>query len=343
MIIKKGYWMKIIATMFIIVFVFTINACDIIDDNSLSNENTKSKVKIALDWYPNANHIGFFIAKNKGYFEEEGLDVTLYTPSDPSTVLQTVGSGSDDFGVSYQPDVLLARAQDVPVVSVLGIVQHPLNSIMSLKTSNIVTPKDLVGKKVGYPGIPTDEPLLETMLRSEGSNGLKDVELVNVGFNLSESLISGKVDAIIGAYWTHESILMENKGYPVNIMKVQEWGVPDYYELVLVTNEDKINNNSRLVSSLTNALVKGFEDAINEPQLGVDILVKESNEEIDESIDRPGADLLVEEWQDSSGDFGVQKLDKWQSFSNWMFNKGLLTKQIVAEDAFTNKFIKNNN
>ena len=335
--------MKIIATIFIIVFVFSINACDMIDDNSLSNENTKYKVKIALDWYPNANHIGFFIAKNKGYFEEEGLDVTLYTPSDPSTVLQTVGSGSDDFGVSYQPDVLLARAQDVPVVSVLGIVQHPLNSIMSLKTSNIVTPKDLVGKKVGYPGIPTDEPLLETMLRADGSNGLNDVELINVGFNLSESLISGKVDAIIGAYWTHESILMENKGYPVNIMKVQEWGVPDYYELVLVTNEDKINNNSRLVSSLTNALVKGFEDAINEPQLGVDILVKESNEEIDESIDRPGADLLVEEWQDSSGGFGVQKLDKWQSFSNWMFNKGLLTKHIVAEDAFTNKFIKNNN
>ena len=321
-------------------FIANITACDMIRDDTSRNVDAKTNVKIALDWYPNANHTGFFIAKNKGYFKDEGLNVTLYTPSDPSTVLQTVGSGSDDFGISYQPDVLLARAQGVPVVSVLGIVQHPLNSIMTLKKSNIKTPKDLIGKKIGYPGIPTDEPLLETMLKSTGPYGLNDVDLVNVGFNLSESLISEKVDAIIGAYWTHESILMEHKGYPINIMKVEDWGVPDYYELVLVTNEDKLDNDSYIVESFIKALSKGFEDAINDPQLGIDILIKESNDEIDESIDRLGIDLLVNEWVDSSGHFGVQKLDKWQSFSNWMFQKGLLTENLKVEEAFTNKFIK---
>ena len=90
------------------------------------------RVTLALDWYPNSNHLGLFIAQEKGYFEEEGLDVNLYTPVDPSTVLLTVGSGADDFGISYQPDVLLARAQGVPVVSVAAIVQHPLNSVMAL-------------------------------------------------------------------------------------------------------------------------------------------------------------------------------------------------------------------
>ena len=95
---------------------------------------------MALDWYPNSNHIGLFIAQEKGYFEEEGLDVTLYTPVDPSTVLQTVGSGADDFGISYQPDLLLARAQGVPVVAVVAMVQHPLNSVMALKSSGISRP-----------------------------------------------------------------------------------------------------------------------------------------------------------------------------------------------------------
>src|SRR5262252_10083151 len=100
-------------------------------------------LKLALDWYPNANHLGLFIAQEKGYFRQENLDVTLYTPVDPSTVLQTVGSGTDDFGISYQPDVLLARAQRVPVVSVAGLVQHPLNSVIAIKSSGITRPRDL--------------------------------------------------------------------------------------------------------------------------------------------------------------------------------------------------------
>ena len=133
-------------------------------------------VKLALDWYPNANHLGLFMAQEKGYFRQENLNVTLYTPVDPSTVLQTVGSGTDDFGISYQPDVLLARAQGVPVVSVAALVLHPLNSVIALKSSGIIRPRELVGKKVGYPAIPTNEPLLGTMLKTDGARGLQDVE-----------------------------------------------------------------------------------------------------------------------------------------------------------------------
>ena len=104
-------------------------------------------VSLAMDWYPNANHAGLFIAQEKGYFEEEGLDVTIYTPDDPATVLLTVGSGQDDFGLSYQTEVLLAIEQQVPVISVAALVQHPLNSIMALKTTGIERPKDLKDKK----------------------------------------------------------------------------------------------------------------------------------------------------------------------------------------------------
>ena len=117
------------------------------------------KVKLALDWFPNSNHLGLYIAEEKGYFAAENLEVEIYTPSDPSTVLATVASRSDDFGMNYQPDVLLARGEGVPVVSILGMVQHPLNSLMTLKTSTLDSPADLEGKKVGYPAIPWNEHL----------------------------------------------------------------------------------------------------------------------------------------------------------------------------------------
>jgi putative hydroxymethylpyrimidine transport system substrate-binding protein len=295
-------------------------------------------VKLALDWYPNSNHIGLFIAQEKGYFDEEGLDVTLYTPVDPSTVLQTVGAGADDFGISYQPDLLLARAQGVPVVAVAALVQHPLNSVMALKSSGISTPRDLVGKKVGYPGIPTNEPLLDTMLKSDGAAGLGDVDLVNVGFDLAPALISGKVDAVVGAYWTHESILLENEGYPVNIMRMEEWGVPDYYELVLVASEDALKDRADVVERFLRAVRRGYEEAISDPQGGVDVLLKGTNEEVDEAVERPGADLLAPVWSTGAAGFGDQDAARWDSFTRWMQANGMLSADVKGADAFTNQF-----
>lgn len=305
-----------------------------------SSESEQVSVKLALDWYPNSNHLGFYVAQNKGYFADENLDVELYTPVDPSTVLQTVAAGKDEFGISYQPDVLMARAQGVEVVSVAGMVQHPLNSVMALKSSGIERPSDLVGKKIGYPSLPIDEPLLDTMLKADGANGLSDVEMVNVGFNLTESLLGGTVDAIIGAYWTHESILLENMGQPVNILKVQDWGVPDYYELVLVTGEKYIEENSDVVERFTRALSKGFADAIADPQAGVNILIESSNEEVDRAIEGPGAELLVPLWKESGGKFGAQTSARWEDFANWMHETGVISEEVDASKAFTDEYIK---
>lgn len=295
------------------------------------------KVSLALDWYPWSNHAGLFIAREKGYFREEGLDVNLYTPADPSTVLQTVGAGKDDFGISYQPDVLLARAQGVPVVSVAAFVQHPLNSVMALKDSGIQRPRDLVGKKVGYPGIPLNVPLLKSMVEKDGGDFSK-VELVNIGFDLVPALAGKKVDAVIGAYWVHESIVLEQQGLPVNIMRVEQWGVPDFYELVLVTNEKTLTQRPDLVKRFLRAALKGYRDAAQDLSGAVETLAK-NNPQVDRRVEQEGIRLLAPLWLDAPT-FGWQAAERWTAFTAWMQTAGLLERPVDADKAFTNRFIE---
>ena len=296
------------------------------------------EVSLALDWFPNSNHVGIFEALDRGYFTERGLEVNVYTPADPSTILQTVGAGRDDFGISYQPDVLLARSEGVPVVSVLGIVQHPLNSLMALEDSGIDRPGLLKGKKVGFAGIPVDEGLLDTMLEQDGLD-LEDVELVNVGFDLAPALLGGTVDAMIGAYWTHESILMEKEGFRINILRIEEWGVPDYYELVLVVSEETLAERKDVVDRFVQAFRAGFEAAAQDTQASVTTLLDANPESVNEELEREGVELLAPMWTEGAPRFGWQESARWESYTEWMKSRGLIRDSVEAAAAFTNEFV----
>ncbi|MFQ6030310.1 MAG: ABC transporter substrate-binding protein [Dehalococcoidia bacterium] len=298
------------------------------------------QVSVALDWFPWSNHSGLYVAQEKGYFAEEGLDVQIRTPSDPSIVPQLVATGRDDFGINYQTGVLIAREQGVPVVSIMALVQHPLNSVMALKKSGIDEPKDLAGKTVGWPGIPDNEPLLDTMMKSQGGS-LGQVELVNVGFDLVPALIGEQVDAIVGAYWVHESISATNQGYELNIMRMEEHGVPDFYELVVVANEETIDKDPDLVQRFVRGAQRGYRDAINDPQGAVNLL-KEIRPEVDLTIESPGVDLLAPLWNPDGGQgFGWQEESRWVGFAQWMEENDMLSSGGDAKSAFNNSFVAN--
>ena len=298
----------------------------------------EKELSLALDWYPNSNHAGIYSAIDEGFFDEEGIKLSVYTPSDPTAIISSVASGRDDFGLSYHPDILQAQSAGLEIISVLSISQHPLNSIMTLKKSEIKNPSDLRGKVVGFPGIPSNKAMLETVLASQNIN-INDVETVDVGFELVKALVSGSVDAIIGAYWTHESIVMELQGYEIEIMRLEEWGVPDYYELILITNKSFLEENKSDVEKVVNSFKKGYEFSIKNPQESITSLISIAGAEIvEEDVERAGVELLIPMWQSNNLPFGHQDISKWEETYEWMYQNNFLEKELIIENLFIDEF-----
>ena len=231
--------------------------------------------------------------------------------------------------------MILARDKGIPVVSVGAIVQHPLNVVMFLKEKQIKSPKDLKGRKIAYPGIPLNEAILDTMLKFDGLSGIEDVEMINTGWDLVPPVIGKKVDACIGCYISHETIMATNEGYPVEVIHFTDWGVPDYYELILVTGDKYLNENKDVIRKFTKALRKGYEDAMKSSDDAIKIL--SLNNEIDLEIETPGIEILQGFWDDGDG-FGFQSSSKWSKFILWMKERDLIDNDILVESVFSNQF-----
>lgn len=322
--IKRLKWIGLLAAMPLLF----ISAC---------GDGGESGLTVLLDWYPWSNHTGLFRADDAGYFRDEGLQAQIEVPSDPAAVLKIVGAGQADFGISYQTDVLQARAEGIPVVSIAALVQHPLNSVMTLKDSGITSPKQLEGKKLGTPGLPSNDAYLAAMMRQAGADPGR-VEKVDVGFDLVPALISKKVDAIIGAYWVHENILAELQGYPVNVMKVEDFGVPDYYELVLVANERMIREHPETIRRFLRATVRGYEDVQKDLNMGLGLLLERAPD-TDRRLEERGIQLLSPLWTDGAAAFGWQDPERWRSYGDWLVENGLLPRQSDWDAAYTNEFL----
>jgi len=192
------------------------------------------KLTVMLDWFVNPDHAPLVVAKALGLFVEAGLDVELVPPADPSSVPRLVAAAQADIGVYYQPNLYLDHEAGVPIMRFGTLIETPLNTVIALADGPVRNLADLKGRTVGYSVSGFEDALLAEMLASVGLK-LSDVKLVNVNFALSPSLMSGRVDAVVGGYRNFELIQMRLDGHPGRAFYPEEHGVPPYDELIYVT------------------------------------------------------------------------------------------------------------
>ncbi|MBM4404712.1 MAG: ABC transporter substrate-binding protein [Chloroflexi bacterium] len=298
----------------------------------------KDKLTVILDWFPNADHAGLYAAEAQGYFKEEGLKVKLQAPGNPEDPPKFVAANRADIAISYEPAVILARAEGLPITAIGSIVPTPLNSIQVLRSSGIASPAQLGGKKIGFTGIPTEEVYLKAVLSKAGVNP-SSVTMINVGFELSKALISKQVDAIIGGYWNVEAVLAEMEGHPVNVFKLQDWGVPEFNELVFVVNEKRARGADENLRKFLRAVAKGHAYAVQNPDAAINAVVKASQESDRELVTR-GVRLLVPLWRSAPQPFGLMDEAKWRSFIQFLVDNKIVEKPVAIDGTMTNKFLQ---
>ncbi len=196
------------------------------------------KLTVLLDWFVNPDHGPLIVAEELGLYAQQGLEVELIAPADPNDPPKLVAAGRADIAISYQPQLHLQIDQGLPLVRFGTLVATPLNTLTVLADGPVKTLADLKGRKVGYSVAGTEEAMLTAMLRTVGL-GVADVELVNVNFSLSPSLIAGQVDAVIGAYRNFELNQMDIVGRPGRAFFVEEHGVPPFDQLIYVAHRDR--------------------------------------------------------------------------------------------------------
>lgn len=291
---------------------------------------------IMLDWLPNSDHGGIFTAIQRGYFRQNGIAPTVRVPSSSTSQISLVGSGHADFGISYEADLLAARAQHIPVQSVMCIMQHPLDTVMALRSSGITRPRDLAGKRVGMAGSPSDIPIVSAMMAKDGSS-IKKAHMVTVNYDLLPALLSKKLDAVVGVYWTWEAIQARGKGYPVNVMRVERWGVPNYCELVLIANDRTVRQRPAYVRGVVHALQTGYAYAEAHPQAAWAALHAQ-----DKTLNRS---LVVQSLRllrpivTGTSTIGYADPAQWKRYASWVYAQKLSTHPVKASAAFTNAFL----
>lgn len=319
--------------------VLTFVACGGNDSDSneaseIATNDEKEKVSIMLDWYPNAVHSYLYVAQEKGFFDEENLDVKFQFPANPTDPLTLAASGNITMGLYYQPDVIMAKAnEDIPVKAVAAVVREPLNHVVYREDNPINSPKELVDKKVGYPGIPINEALVKTVVEHDGGN-YDDLEMINVEFELGSSLISKQVDAVSGMFVNHEVPLLRSQGYEVDYINPVDYGVPSYYEVVAVTSDDTWENSQDSIESFWKAARKGFDYMIENPEDALNILLNnqdQANFPLDKEVETESMNILLPKMKSDDG-FATQEKDSWEATAEWLKEYGLIDEVPNIDD-----------
>ena len=243
----------------------------------------KQKVSLLLDWFVNPDHAAIIIAQQKGFFEKNNLEVEILEPADPTMPPKLVAAKKADLAVDYQPQLQMQVAEGLPLVRIATLVNSPLNSLVVLKNSGIDKIEDLKGKKIGYSVSGFETALLDSMLKSANLSA-KDVELINVNFSLSPSLMSKQVDAVIGAFRNFELNQLKLEKQEGIAFLPEKYGVPKYDELIVVANKD--NASSEKYKNFVKSLQEATNYLKENPKESWEAFISYKPKELDNELNR---------------------------------------------------------
>ncbi|WP_019420989.1 ABC transporter substrate-binding protein [Paenibacillus sp. OSY-SE] len=305
-------------------------------DQDTEQPKEKKDVKVVLEWTPNTNHTGLYVAKEQGFYEEEGLNVEIIQPGTGGADAM-IASGEAQFGISIQEGITLARVQNVPIVSIAAIIQHNTSGFAAPKDKNIKTPKDFEGKTYGGWGSPVEEMVIRSLMEKEGADYDK-IKNVNMGSADFFTAVKKDIDfAWIFYAWT--GIEAELRNEPIDMMYVNQYSDKlDYYTPVIATNEKLIQEDPELIKAFMRATSKGYQYAIDKPEDAADLFLK-AVPDLDKDLVVASQKWLSSKYQDDAARWGEQKREVWDNYMNWLLDHKLMEKAIDIDKAYTNDFL----
>ncbi|WP_417604449.1 ABC transporter substrate-binding protein [Primorskyibacter flagellatus] len=285
----------------------------------------QDEMTVMLDWFVNPDHGPIIIAQEMGYFAEADLAVEVIAPADPSDPPKMAAAGAVDLAISYQPQLHLQVAEGMPLIRVGTLVATPLNCLLVLDDGPVAQIADLEGRKVGFSVAGVEEALLSAML-GEAGLGTGDIELVNVNWSLSPALMSGQVDAVIGAFRNFELNQMEIEDVAGRCFYPEEHGVPTYDELIYIANPQTMD--AGMIRRFLGAMEKATQYIVNHPRESWEVFAATSTELQDE--------LNKKAWADTIPRFALrpEALDagRYARFENFLHQAGLIegTRPVTA-------------
>ncbi len=297
--------------------------------------NELEKVIVTLDWTPNTNHTGLYVAQELGYFADEGLEVQIMQPGQAITD-QVVAAGNSHFGISYQENVIRARSEGIPIVSVAAVIQHNTSGFASLKEAGIKTPKDFEGKRYGSWDSPSEMAILQNVMKSAKAD-ISKVTIVSGVYDFFSTI--GKEADLEWIYFGWDGVEAQRRNIELNYIPLRDLNpIFDYYTPVIITNEDMITTNPDLITKFIRAVYKGYEFCISDPEKAAAIMTK-LVPELDPELVKLSQMYLQGQYKAEAPKWGIQKESVWSDFSDWMYQNRLIPNAVVVNKAFTNEFL----
>jgi ABC-type nitrate/sulfonate/bicarbonate transport system substrate-binding protein len=296
-------------------------------------------VTVMLDWTPNTNHSGLYIAQAKGYYQEANLNVTIQ-PAGDVAVDQVVALGRAQFGISYQEGMTYSRASGQPIVSVAAIIQHNTSGFATLADKKpLKSPTDLAGLRYGGFGSPIERPVLNSLLTCAGGKP-DSFEVIDIGFVEPFPLMERDRIDVVWLFYAWDGIRGQQQGFKMDFLLLKDYPncVPDYYTPILITSEAMIKDQPEVVRAFVQATARGYADAIRNPAEAAEILLKAAPD-LDPALVKASAEWLAKEYQAEAPRWGEQKEEVWTRFTEYMVKAGALQAPLDVKAAFTNEFL----